>query len=99
MLDIDELIKPRIEEERRKQVDAAREEALEHAIATVKAKLQELADQAKEETGMWRPLVEVMFRTPEPSECQPFMFCFVCFPHTTMHAIIFFKYSKSTVSC
>ena len=41
VLDIDELIKPRIEEERQKQANTAREEALENAIATVKQRLRD----------------------------------------------------------
>ena len=47
-------MKPKLEEERTKVVDAAREEALENAIALVKQRLKEqmeLEQQAKEDTG------------------------------------------------
>lgn len=45
-------MKPKLEEERRKVVEAAREEALENAIALVKQKVREqleLEQQAKED--------------------------------------------------
>ena len=51
VLDIDELVKPRIDEERAKQVEAAREEALDNAIATVKARLRDQMEQ--ERIGMF----------------------------------------------
>ena len=54
VLNIEELMKPKLEEEREKVVDAAREEALENAIALVKQRLKEqmeLEQQAKEDTG------------------------------------------------
>lgn len=38
---MDELIKPRMEAEKQKLVEAAREEALENAISAVKAKIKE----------------------------------------------------------
>jgi adenylate/nucleoside-diphosphate kinase len=41
VLDIDVLIKPKFEEEKKKIVDQARKEATEQAIGTVKAKLKE----------------------------------------------------------
>ena len=41
MLDIQELIKPRLAQEKEKQLDTAREEALEQAITTVKNKIRE----------------------------------------------------------
>ena len=47
-------MKPKLEEERRKVVEAAREEALENAIALVKQKVREqleLEQQAKEDVG------------------------------------------------
>ena len=46
-------MKPKLDEERKRIVDAAREEALENAIALVKQKIREqieLEQQAKEET-------------------------------------------------
>ncbi|XP_072178424.1 adenylate kinase 9-like isoform X1 [Diadema setosum] len=46
VLDVNELIKSRMETHKAKQIELARQEALESAIATVKAKLRE-----KEETG------------------------------------------------
>lgn len=50
---MDELMKPKLDEERKKVVDAAREEALENAIALVKQKIREqieLEQQVQEET-------------------------------------------------
>ena len=55
VLDMDKLMQPKIDEERKKIVDAAREEALENAIALVKQKIREqmeLEQQAKEEAGI-----------------------------------------------
>ena len=47
VLDIDELIKARMEEEKKKVVEAAREEAVENAIVVIKAKIKEELEKAK----------------------------------------------------
>ena len=64
---MDELMKPRLEEEKKKQVEQARVETLENAIAIVKQKIkdqQEAEKQAaKSETGM----------------CPDFLFCCIFF--------------------
>ncbi len=60
ILDMDKLMQPKIDEERKKIVDAAREEALENAIALVKQKIREqmeLEQQAKEEAGKASALI------------------------------------------
>ena len=60
---MDKLMQPKIDEERKKIVDAAREEALENAIALVKQKIREqmeLEQQAKEEAG-----IQLRFLTAE----------------------------------
>ncbi len=62
ILDMDKLMQPKIDEERKKIVDAAREEALENAIALVKQKIREqmeLEQQAKEEAGKASALFQV----------------------------------------
>ena len=44
VLKVEELVKPRMAEEKRKMVQQVREETTEAAIATVKAKLKEQAE-------------------------------------------------------
>ena len=46
VLDIDELMKPKFEDERKKIVEQARKEATEQAIVTVRNKLKEEQEQA-----------------------------------------------------
>lgn len=41
---MDELIKPRLEEEKRKQLQQTKDDATEHAITTVKLKIKEQFD-------------------------------------------------------
>ena len=54
-MSIDELIKPRIEEERANKLELARQDALELAIQTVKTRIRERYEvDAKDETGEMR---------------------------------------------
>lgn len=48
---MDELIKPKMADEKRKMLQHVREEATENAISLVKAKMKEQLDAQKEETA------------------------------------------------